>query len=112
MITQRTRIYQIAMELEHVTANRETYSWEAAEIDHIILRLKKIGDQPMPVVIDAAPVEQADDPEPHDQTFHGPLDEYERAHDEWLQRNPRSAAAVSIAMARGHVDGYDADLPF
>ncbi len=53
-----------------------------------------------------------DDPEPHDQTFHGSLEEYERAHAEWLKRNPRSASAVSIAMARGHMDGYDADHPF
>lgn len=47
MSSQRTRIYQIAMELERVTADREVYSWEAAEIDHIIMTLKVIGDPPM-----------------------------------------------------------------
>jgi hypothetical protein len=68
MTTQRQLIYQIAIELEHVTADREVYSWEAAEIDLIIKRLKDIGDPPSHKFLDQLPPaasasDVTDDPE-------------------------------------------------
>jgi hypothetical protein len=116
MITSKEQI-EIALQLldlsrAHDASKRRAAEITSSSIDNLIRHLAK-PDQAAVLALARtlylnAPLdqEQADDPEPHDQTFHGPLDEYEVAHDEWLQRRQKKAREY-VKYASEWIDALD-----